>query len=243
MLSTGMNLAQCLQTRTAYVLLPKQGQTRGYQKRSKLLKRVTRIGENSKSSLPLVVTASDSANLYHTTYQTDPQSKQKQDIEKRGVRSQQGNGLGNGSYELNSVEGEQGEEKIEHTRSMKKSEKRMLECQQSGDKCIITETRDVVGREHLLHQGFWKFAYWFHNTWLNQASEGLEHLPLERGAFIIASNHQSHLDASAVFIAAYLGGVKKMFALGARDYFFQNPFKGTWIPTPLITTMVCRNTL
>eukprot|EP01025_Chloroclados_australasicus_P013135 TRINITY_DN16240_c1_g1_i14.p1 TRINITY_DN16240_c1_g1~~TRINITY_DN16240_c1_g1_i14.p1 ORF type:complete len:473 (-),score=18.26 TRINITY_DN16240_c1_g1_i14:364-1782(-) len=120
--------------------------------------------------------------------------------------------------------------------SISKYDKKWSQLKQQGEKCVVTENCYVIGREHLLHQGFWRFAYWFHNTWLMQVSEGLEHLPTDRGAFIIASNHQSHLDASAVFIAAYLGGVKKMFAMGARDYFFQNPLK-RWFVTNFMNVL------
>ena len=52
------------------------------------------------------------------------------------------------------------------------------------------------------------------------------------GPFIIAANHASHLDAgamiSAVSIAAGVKEAQKLHVLGARDYFFNTPFK-SWL--------------
>ena len=53
---------------------------------------------------------------------------------------------------------------------------------------------------------------------------GLENLPTDR-AFIIAANHCSHLDTGAVLTT--LGKeAKRLFILGASDYFFDRLFKG-----------------
>jgi len=52
------------------------------------------------------------------------------------------------------------------------------------------------------------------------------------GPFIIATNHASHLDAgamiSAVSAAAGVKEARKLHVLGARDYFFNTPFK-SWL--------------
>ena len=63
-----------------------------------------------------------------------------------------------------------------------------------------------------------------------------EHLP-RSGAYLIAANHSSHLDAAAII--ASLGvvlGVReagKLHVLGARDYFFNRAFKG-WALSALL---------
>ncbi|RUT07252.1 hypothetical protein DSM106972_025130 [Dulcicalothrix desertica PCC 7102] len=55
--------------------------------------------------------------------------------------------------------------------------------------------------------------------------QGLENIPQDI-PFLIAANHTSHLDrgAVAVSLSKY---VDRIFSLGARDYFFDNPIK-TW---------------
>ncbi len=49
----------------------------------------------------------------------------------------------------------------------------------------------------------------------------------QHAPFLVAANHQSHLDVGLVKIA--LGGEgKKLASLAARDYFFDNPWKRAW---------------
>jgi long-chain acyl-CoA synthetase len=59
----------------------------------------------------------------------------------------------------------------------------------------------------------------------------VEHLPSE-GAYIIAANHSSHLDTAAMITAltAALGkrNAQRLHVIGARDYFFNSPFK-SWL--------------
>lgn len=93
-----------------------------------------------------------------------------------------------------------------------------------------------IGRPSTSYNLFWQFAHWLHVDWFNQINDGLGNLPLDRGVFIIASNHQSHLDTSALCIAARQAGVKKIFALGARDYFFKNAFK-RWFVTKYMNVL------
>lgn len=74
-----------------------------------------------------------------------------------------------------------------------------------------------------------------------QVSEGLAHLPLHRGAFLIASNHTSHLDASAVMVGAYLAGAHKVYAIGARDYFFRNALKRWFVTSCMNVVPISRS--
>jgi len=85
----------------------------------------------------------------------------------------------------------------------------------------------------LKFRAFWGFANWFFGDWLDQRSEGAAHLPAQ-GAFLIASNHASHFDCPAVFIAARNCGVDHVYAMGARDYFFTSPFR-RWFATHIMS--------
>lgn len=62
----------------------------------------------------------------------------------------------------------------------------------------------------------------FMNTYIRVEAIGLRNLP-SRGAFIIAANHSSHLDAPAVLTA--VGGARRVWVAGAQDYFFDTPVK------------------
>ncbi|RMF87616.1 MAG: 1-acyl-sn-glycerol-3-phosphate acyltransferase, partial [Nitrospinota bacterium] len=58
---------------------------------------------------------------------------------------------------------------------------------------------------------------------------GLEHLPSTR-PYIIAANHTSHLDSGAI-ITALGKEARHLYILGARDYFFNHPWKGWFFNT------------
>ncbi|CAI5947599.1 unnamed protein product, partial [Closterium sp. NIES-64] len=62
-------------------------------------------------------------------------------------------------------------------------------------------------------------------------TRGAENLPLDRGMFFMACNHSSHLDCGATFVGAWTGGAKRVYALGARDYFFSNPLLAWFVTT------------
>jgi long-chain acyl-CoA synthetase len=62
----------------------------------------------------------------------------------------------------------------------------------------------------------------FMHSYIRVETHGLQHLPV-RGAFIIAANHSSHLDAPAVLTAA--GGSRRIWVAGAQDYFFDSAVK------------------
>ncbi|CAI5510413.1 unnamed protein product, partial [Closterium sp. Naga37s-1] len=62
-------------------------------------------------------------------------------------------------------------------------------------------------------------------------TQGTENLPLDRGMFFMACNHSSHLDCGATFVGAWTGGAKRVYALGARDYFFSNPLLAWFVTT------------
>jgi long-chain acyl-CoA synthetase len=56
--------------------------------------------------------------------------------------------------------------------------------------------------------------------------QGQANVPSD-GAFLVAANHNSHLDVGLVKIALGEEG-KKLASLAARDYFFDNPWKRAW---------------
>jgi long-chain acyl-CoA synthetase len=64
--------------------------------------------------------------------------------------------------------------------------------------------------------------------WFRFEVRGREHLP--PGAFIVASNHCSHLDTGAV-VTAFGDRGHELFIMGARDYFFNRRLKGWFFHT------------
>ncbi len=60
------------------------------------------------------------------------------------------------------------------------------------------------------------------NTYVRVEVRGRENIPA-KGAFILAPNHASHLDAPAVLTA--VGGKRRVWVAGAEDYFFDTAFK------------------
>jgi long-chain acyl-CoA synthetase len=56
--------------------------------------------------------------------------------------------------------------------------------------------------------------------------KGQAHVP-SNAPFLVAANHQSHLDVGLVKMALGEEG-KKLASLAARDYFFDNPWKRAW---------------
>ncbi len=68
-----------------------------------------------------------------------------------------------------------------------------------------------------------------YHRWFAFEVRGIEHVP-ERGPFIIAANHASHMDTGAILVA--LGEkAEPLFVLGARDYFFNNWWRGWFFHT------------
>ena len=102
----------------------------------------------------------------------------------------------------------------------------------------------------LQYRAFWHWGRWFHARYFGQKTLGARNiidivestttkkntttsghddgdkrddaLPL---GYILASNHSSHLDCSAVFTACWSLGLTRTYAFGARDYFFTSDFK------------------
>lgn len=68
-----------------------------------------------------------------------------------------------------------------------------------------------------------------YRRWFQLEVHGLEHVP-ETGPFLIAANHASHLDTGAVLAALGLRA-PELGVLGARDYFFNRPWKGWLVHT------------
>ncbi|NES18230.1 MAG: 1-acyl-sn-glycerol-3-phosphate acyltransferase [Symploca sp. SIO3E6] len=82
----------------------------------------------------------------------------------------------------------------------------------------------------LLHKAvqevIWLSGTAIYKHWLQLECQGLEHLPQDRG-YIIAANHNSHLDGPAV-IAAQGQHISQVYSLAAKDYFFNHPTKA-WL--------------
>ncbi|MEM7247977.1 MAG: AMP-binding protein [Acidobacteriota bacterium] len=70
------------------------------------------------------------------------------------------------------------------------------------------------------------YRYWF-----TLDTRGLERLPTD-GPFLLAANHQSHLDAGAVLAALRPTG-RRVRVVAARDYFFDTPTKGAFFSSLL----------
>ena len=62
----------------------------------------------------------------------------------------------------------------------------------------------------------------FMNTYLRVRASGQANIP-QRGAFILAPNHSSHLDSPSVITA--LGGKRRVWTAAAEDYFFDTATK------------------
>lgn len=65
----------------------------------------------------------------------------------------------------------------------------------------------------------------FFHTYVRVRANGGEHIPAS-GAFILAANHTSHLDAASVMTAA--NGRRRIWAAAAEDYFFDTALK-RWV--------------
>lgn len=70
---------------------------------------------------------------------------------------------------------------------------------------------------------------WVYRLGFRLRGEGMEHLP-EKGPFIIAANHTSHLDSGALL--SLLGRrARDVHVVGAKDYFFNSDLKGWFVST------------
>lgn len=69
----------------------------------------------------------------------------------------------------------------------------------------------------------WPLLY---GRYLRLDVRGREHLP-GSGPYVIAANHQSHLDAGAV-VTALGAESRRLHVVAARDYFFDTPFKSAF---------------
>lgn len=92
------------------------------------------------------------------------------------------------------------------------------------------------------YRAFWHWGRWFHGVYFDQKTlgagniAGLLSASRRRGdgrdneplGYILASNHSSHLDCSAVFTSCWDIGLTKTYAFGARDYFFTNEGFRKW---------------
>lgn len=79
-----------------------------------------------------------------------------------------------------------------------------------------------------------KTLIWFtikliYRYFLQLNCQGTQHLP-PNNSYLIAANHTSHLDYAAIAIALEKH-TDKIYALGAKDYFFTNKIKGWFFQT------------
>ena len=81
---------------------------------------------------------------------------------------------------------------------------------------VATIGRAAIGlAQKLLYEGLFELDV-----------EGRAHVP-HYGSFLVAANHNSHLDVGLVKMALGDEG-EKLASLAARDYFFDNPWKRAW---------------
>ncbi len=67
----------------------------------------------------------------------------------------------------------------------------------------------------------------FFRSWVRVDTRGLENIP-QKGAFVLAANHSSHLDSAALMTAiapALRSSGRRVYVAGAEDYFFNNRLK------------------
>ena len=104
-----------------------------------------------------------------------------------------------------------------------------------ADHARLLDPSELPPADATLHSRlFWGFGRWLHTDYLQQRNEGLDALQGlgPRPACLVASNHSSHLDCSAIFVACWAAGVDRVYALGARDYFFTgSPFRRWFVQT------------
>jgi len=93
--------------------------------------------------------------------------------------------------------------------------------------------RDGNLAQGLLQGLFWGAAGPLLRAYLSLEAEGLEHLP--DGAYLIAANHASHLDAPCVFLAIR-SRVEKLSLAAAREYFLQPGLEG-WFSSLLLNAV------
>lgn len=90
--------------------------------------------------------------------------------------------------------------------------------------------------EKILSKAWLGFMKVFFRKWVSARVEGIEQIPTN-GAFILAANHSSHLDA-AVLISIMDGLGLKLHCLGARDYFCSSRFK-SWFFHTFFSVLPC----
>lgn len=83
--------------------------------------------------------------------------------------------------------------------------------------------------QRFLGGAFRRSARVFYRTVFHLSVVGLTNLPTT-GPFILAANHQSHLDSAAI-LSALKRKARDIHVLGAKDYFFDSPLKGWLVAT------------
>ncbi|GJP32837.1 hypothetical protein CLOM_g17432 [Closterium sp. NIES-68] len=116
-------------------------------------------------------------------------------------------------------------------RQARKNRSRLPAAVTSSDADGLVVDGYSIGKEGVVERLFWLWGRWLYQSWFAQETRGTENLPLDRGIFFMACNHSSHLDCGATFVGAWTGGAKRVYALGARDYFFSNPLLAWFVTT------------
>lgn len=83
--------------------------------------------------------------------------------------------------------------------------------------------------KNLLQGAFHLGAELVFSTYLPLECHGVGRVP-RNGAYILAANHSSHLDTGAVVVAVG-ERARHLHVMGAKDYFFDTPFKRWFFPT------------
>ncbi len=101
----------------------------------------------------------------------------------------------------------------------------------SSNKTLLTDDVDdrSVARRQLIEKLFWisgRSLYWH---WFQMECYGLENIPQDR-PYILASNHNSHLDAGAI-VASLWHQTDRVYSLVAKDYFCDGCVKEWFVKT------------
>jgi len=95
---------------------------------------------------------------------------------------------------------------------------RMLESEK-----MSSSAEPVSHKKSMLQRIIWTAGRLLYRKFFNLSCQGLEHIPTDT-PFLIAANHCSHLDSGAIIVALW-DRVDRVHPLGAKDYFFNSPFK------------------
>ena len=88
-------------------------------------------------------------------------------------------------------------------------------------------TEDPSATARWLRVGFNGFCWSLFNLWCPLTAVGRDRLP--KPPFVLCSNHSSHMDSAALMWASGLG-IDRFGMLAAKDYFFDNKRRKSFLP-------------